>query len=95
MLTSTIVAMMIASPANDSAPARQYFRGRRKRSRATRFGAVEQNPPDPHRPRDILDRLFATIFVAQREPVAHLIIDSARNIDTARFGETLQTAPRR
>ena len=45
----------------------------------------------PHRPRNILEVLFAEISEVRFDPAAHLIVGRTRNADAARLGDTLQT----
>jgi hypothetical protein len=42
-----------------------------------------------HRACDILDRLLAAVLIAKREPVAHLLIDGARDANASGVGEAL------
>src|SRR5450631_63124 len=45
---------------------------------------------DADRSGNVLDRLLAQIFETEAELIAHLIMDDARNHDSAGFGERLQ-----
>src|SRR6266849_10835860 len=54
-------------------------------------GRPRQHSEHPHRLGDILDRLWAEVLVTQRELVAEVLADSARDADAAGVGEALET----
>ena len=58
-----------------------------------RCGPIQQHAPHVHRMRDVLDRLFAEVLVAERELVPNLFVNGPRDADAAGVGETFQ--PRR
>src|SRR6266851_9522142 len=73
-----------------SAPVFSQGALRRLGRRASRGAALKHYPEHPHWPDNVLDFLLASVLVAQRELVSHLLMDSTRNADAARFGETLE-----